>query len=62
MNECKIRGIEEKDLPINKLEKLKGNIIELVIDRANDSLDGALNALHARFQWPRVLLRILIQL
>lgn len=51
----------EINLAIEELEELEGEIVELVVNGADNSFDGALNGLNTRFQWTRVLFGVLVE-
>lgn len=43
-------------LTIGKLEEIQGNVLEFLVDGADDGLNRALDRLHAGFQRTRILL------
>lgn len=45
-------------LVIDEFEKLEGDIMELVVDRSDDSSDGVLDSSDPWFQWARIFLGI----
>ena len=49
---------KKTDLVIDEFEKLEGDIMELVVDRSDDSSDGVLDSSDPRFQWTRIFLGI----
>ena len=46
---------------INKLEDFSGDVMELVVDRANDGFDSAFHGLDTRLERARVVLCVVIQ-
>lgn len=46
---------------IDKFEESNGDVLELVVDRTHDGLDGAFNSLHAGLQRARVVLGVAVQ-
>lgn len=57
-----MRGGSDTDLAIDELEEVERDVVELIVDGADDGLDRPLHRLDAGLQRARALLCVLVQL